>query len=323
MHSPMADADRLIAREVIENGDFRLKLARFVQNKVPLTEVEDVVQATLTDALGAAAPPSGAEAIQRWVYGIARHKIADHFRTVKRGQFSDETPEAQPAPDSGQQRARDLLLWAERELPREANAERTLEWMLREGNGEHLEEIARNEAEPAPRVRQRVSRLRRYFRERWVAQTTTALILALLALGGAYLFRELTPNPEPPKAEHPLPLPEYERLRHRAFRECEADAWSECLRLLDRAMSLDPAGDQRSDVQRRRREAAQALARETTDRERLETPLPLSPTSEPAPEPSSPPRSTGEPTRDVAPKIERPKFVPTPDRDPSDSMGAK
>jgi len=320
MHSPMAEADRLTAREVIENGDFRLKLARFVQNKVPLTEVDDVVQATLTDALGAAAPPSGAEAVQRWVYGIARHKIADHFRIVKRGQFPDEAPEAQPAPDSGQQHARDMLRWAERELPREANAERTFEWMLREGNGEHLEEIAQTEAEPAPRVRQRVSRLRRYFRERWVAQTTTALVLALLALGGSYLFRELTPDPEPPKAEHPAPLPEYERLRHRAFRECEAEAWSECLRLLDMAMSLDPAGDRRSDVQRRRREAAQALARETTHRERLDTPPPLSPTSEPAPEPSSPPRRTGEPTRNFPPKIERPKFVPTPD---SDSMGAK
>ena len=80
------------------------------------------------------------------------------------------------------QSALDLMRWAQKELPAGKENEQTLEWMLREGEGEKLETIAAEANVPAPRVRQRVSRLRRYYKARWAAQT--AAVAALLLCPG-------------------------------------------------------------------------------------------------------------------------------------------
>ena len=165
--------------------------------------------------------------------------------------------------DSAPQSARDLLRWATRELPNGDENARTFEWMLREGAGEKLESIAADERLPAPRVRQRVSRLRKHYRARWAA-ALAALVLVAVAVGLALRKRpreEIAPLPSPlvvpsvPLLPPPAPVPQAtpeERaaeLRRDAFEKCAAGLWQDCVDGLDGARRLDPAGDSAPAVQ--------------------------------------------------------------------------
>jgi RNA polymerase sigma factor (sigma-70 family) len=157
-----------------------LKLAR---RRLPPGEVDDLVQNTLADALGAANAPSEDAEFRRWVQGIARHKIADLYRRRARLPALDAEADAivaDPGPGAGE-----LTQWIERELPQTEGAKATLRWLLRESDGETLDEIARDAALPAPRVRQRVSRLRRHFQTRWLALGAAGLALLI---GAGVLF---------------------------------------------------------------------------------------------------------------------------------------
>lgn len=182
----------------------RREVEAAVRRRVPGSDAEDVVQATLTDVLSAAHLPEDPEEFRRFVFGVARHKVFDHFRRQRRAaEAFDENETAgleQPLSE------RDILRWAEGELP-DSESHKTLQWMLREGDGEKLEQIARDARLPAPRVRQRVWRLRKLLRERWAAELTLAGLVLLLVGFGAIWFaagrdphdvveREL-PRPEP------------------------------------------------------------------------------------------------------------------------------
>jgi RNA polymerase sigma factor (sigma-70 family) len=159
-------------------------LSHFVRARVPLAEVEDIVQSTLAEALASPRTPEEPEEIARWVHGIARHKIADWFRRRRReAPLEASAADAVPSADAPEE-ARDLLRWAERELPYGDEHARTFEWLLREGQGETLEAIAADAHLTAPRVRQRVSRLRRHYRERRALQAVAlaALVAALVLL---------------------------------------------------------------------------------------------------------------------------------------------
>jgi DNA-directed RNA polymerase specialized sigma24 family protein len=199
---------RLVAR--ITDPALAANLSRFVGARIPESDVEDVVQATLSDALQAEAHPETDEDIVRWVYGICRHKVIDWFRKRKR-EIPSDLEENTAAADSAPTSALDLMRWARKELPAGKENEQTLEWMLREGAGEKLENIAAEENVPAPRVRQRVSRLRRYFKAKWAAQA--AAMAALLLVGLAIFFalrgkkEEIAPRPEPSFEPSALPLP--------------------------------------------------------------------------------------------------------------------
>ena len=134
---------------------FRRTLVGIVRKRVPECDVEDIVQATLAEALSPSAPREE-QALQRWLIGVVRHKIADRHRQGRRESFDLPELHVDAAPHSEE----DLVRWAQRELPADGEPHRTLEWMLREGDGEKLESIAESEQVPAPRVRKRVSRLR-------------------------------------------------------------------------------------------------------------------------------------------------------------------
>jgi len=157
----------------------RREVEAAVRRRVRGDEAEDVVQATLADVLSATIVPEAPEEFRRFVFGVARNKVFDHFRRQKRESegLSDDQALAPEPPLS----ARDILRWAEGELP-DSESQSTLEWMLREGDGEKLEHIARDAKLPATRVRKRVSRLRKFLRERWAAELT--LVGLLLLLGG-------------------------------------------------------------------------------------------------------------------------------------------
>jgi DNA-directed RNA polymerase specialized sigma24 family protein len=200
---------RLVAR--ITDPSLASALSRFVRARVPESEVEDIVQATLSDALQAEQHPEQDEDIVRWVWGICRHKVVDWFRRMRREVPRDlEGDDAVPA-ESAPTSALDLMRWAQKELPAGKENEQTLEWMLREGEGEKLETIAAEANVPAPRVRQRVSRLRRYFKARWAAQTAAvaALMLVFLAIFLALRGKkeEIAPRPEPSFEPSSMPTP--------------------------------------------------------------------------------------------------------------------
>src|SRR3954463_15749143 len=144
----------------------RRELEAVVKRRVRGEDAHDVVQAALADVLAAARVPEDAEEFRRFVFAVTRNKVFDHFSRRVR-----EVPEEaghDPAASEEPLSARDMLRWAEGKLP-DPEAEHTLQWMLREGDGEKLEQIARDANLPATRVRQRVSRLRRFLRERWAA----------------------------------------------------------------------------------------------------------------------------------------------------------
>ncbi len=183
----------------------RQALLRYARRRLPAAEVEDLVQNTLTDALVSANAPSDDGEFQRWLHGIARHKIADGYRRRGRLPILDSDVDAK-AGDAFAETA-ELTQWIERELPKTDGANATLHWLLRESDGESLDEIARDAALPAPRVRQRVSRLRRHFHARWLSLGAAGLILLLAA--GLLLRRTRAPSSVPPIArESASPLPQ-------------------------------------------------------------------------------------------------------------------
>ena len=205
-------SDRLVAK--LADPTLTAALSPFVRARVPEPAVEDIVQSTLTEALDAAQHPDEDEDIIRWVHGICRHKVIDWFRRARREvprdlESGEEAPVA--AAESAPQSAMDLLRWAQKELPAGEENEKTLEWMLREGEGEKLETIAAEANVPAPRVRQRVSRLRRYYKARWAAQTAALAALLLIALAIALSLRrrheEVAPAPGPSLVPTTMPTP--------------------------------------------------------------------------------------------------------------------
>jgi RNA polymerase sigma factor (sigma-70 family) len=269
-----------------------------VKRRVRGHDADDVVQAALADVLSAPRVPDDAEEFRRFVFAVTRNKVFDHFRRYQREVAEDEA--AEPAAAEAPFSARDMLRWAEQRLP-DPEAHDTLEWMLREGDGEKLEHIARDANLPAPRVRQRVSRLRRFLRERWAAELMLSVLgLALLAPGALFLYRYLHRSEEVGQRD-PVLLPEPRKspelqgreLRRAALLRCANAEAAECLAGLERARTLDPAGDSAPEVTRARAAAQTQL-------------VPV-PSSTVAPAPSAVP--TVKPAPSAAPKH---SAMPTP-----------
>lgn len=281
---PRRIAEPSLRAEWLADTELRARLERFVRRRLSEDDTLDVVQATVADALASPNAPDDPEGFRRFVFVLARNKVADHFRRLGR-----ETPEAEadelmcgePDPVS----TRDLLRWAELEL-KSSEDKHTLEWMLREADGDKLEHIAEEAELPAPRVRQRVSRLRRYLRSRWAAQLAAAgLAVGCLLLGYAYWARHRGSAPPEIAREPTERLERARNLRKLAFERCAARDFSGCLEHLDEAKKLDPSGDSNLDVQEARRAAAEA---------RRAAPLPsslpqIAPSASPAPSPSEVP----------------------------------
>jgi DNA-directed RNA polymerase specialized sigma24 family protein len=262
-------------------------LGSHVRSRVPAADADDVVQAVLADALIADTAPGEAEALRRWLFGVARHKIADFYRKNRREEVSPDVGDV-AQPSSGRAVGHDLLEWAEQELPPGSEAKRTFEWMLREGEGEKLESIAASEKLPAPRVRKRVSRMREHFRARWAAYVAGIAAAGLAILIAFYLLRkkeEPIARVVPETVPHEIEMARKERQH--ALEDCDRSAWKECLDGLDRAAASDPAGDTDARVASARDAAHKAL-----------TPVPLPspsatvvPTARPIPTPTVVPTS--------------------------------
>lgn len=254
------------SEEPLADPALRQFLLDFVRKRVSPADADDIVQTVLCEALVAKARPAEATELRKYLLGIARHKVADAHRRRAREEVREvlELPEG-PAPVE----EASLLRWAEKQAPATEEAQKTLAWMAREGEGEKLETIAAEEKVPAARVRQRVSRMRRWMKERWLAELAAVAALAVAAL---VLWKFLRRPPEPevmpvpaPDKTAPLPPPEVtplERaraLRAEALKKCDAADHRGCLEGLDEARRLDPAGDLEPAVQQARERAQRAL----------------------------------------------------------------
>src|SRR5262249_38839182 len=141
-----------------------------------------------------------------------------------------------------------------------------------------LEAIAAEDNVPAATVRQRVSRMRRWMKERWAAELAAVALIGLLALLAWWTLRkppeEAHDVPQIPPSitpEPPAPLLRARALRAEALRACERAAWRACLDGLDEARGLDPDGDRDPAVGAARAAAEEGLRKEAP---KDETPAP-------------------------------------------------
>jgi RNA polymerase sigma factor (sigma-70 family) len=253
-------------QSLLAEPGLRRVLEDFVRRRVPASDVDDVVQTVLCDALASAARPTDSEELKKWLLGIARHKVADHHRRAQR-EPAAELPEIEAHPPPVEERS--LARWAEEQAASTREAQKTLAWMAREGEGEKLESIAAEENVPAARVRQRVSRMRRWMKERWMAELAAVAVLSILAVVAWRFLRKPGEVPEarpekleplPPLApEVPLELERARSLRAEAVKRCDREEWQGCLDALDEAARLDPAGDTAKNVTEMRGRATREL----------------------------------------------------------------
>lgn len=248
----------------------RRALSDFVRRRVPASDVDDVVQTVLVDALAAPNAPTDPRELTRWMLGVARHKVADLHRRAHREPPAEHAElEAVPAPIEELELAR----WAEEQAGSSRDAKQTLAWMAREGEGEKLEAIATDEQVPAARVRQRVSRMRRWMKERWLAELAAVAALGIVALVGWWILRrgdrpEANPVPAPSAPivpilpEPPSSLDRARALRADALEKCKREEWAGCLEGLDQARGLDPVGDQEPAIGAARSQARDGLIRD-------------------------------------------------------------
>jgi len=282
------------------------QLQSFVSGRVPSGEVEDVVQTVLCVALGAPKLPAREEDLRRWLFGIARHKIADHHRAASR-QGPVGTPEIGVAPPPYEARA--MVDWAEGAARSEFRSSETLRWMAREGEGEALATIAADENLPPARLRQRVSRLRRALKRRWGRELALAVGAGLLVLLGWMLWTQPNPHPVVRDRSRSTPDPATERgrqMRAGAMRACSEQRWSACLDGLDRAKRLDPAGDRQPAVGTARQQAIEALSEPAPQPPSSTTSSPTATPTDPT-SPSPAPTATSASTTRPVPKRLSPK----------------
>src|SRR5262245_52599613 len=89
-------------------------LRRYVAPRVPPSDVDDVIQATLLDAVASARAPDEDADIRHWLIAIARHKVADAHRARVRAR-RDQVMEEPTCTSSVEALA--IAEWAVRQIP--------------------------------------------------------------------------------------------------------------------------------------------------------------------------------------------------------------
>jgi DNA-directed RNA polymerase specialized sigma24 family protein len=232
--------------------DLRRSLVLFARKRLPNGDAEDVVQDTLTDALAATQAPEDPLELRKWVFGIARRRVADHVAGMPRGQAMAQDSDATVLP-SGEVDAVDLVRWARSEVEGNPEDLRTLGWIVREGLfGDKLASMAKESGLPHALVRQRVSRLRRLLRQRWATQAGIAAVL-LLALGWwGFGSGPTTERADPDDVVAASPAHRATSLREEAEAACRVRDWYACTQYLDEAKVQDPDGERSERVVRMR-----------------------------------------------------------------------
>lgn len=175
--------------DYIANPATRSSLHAYVRRRGLADSADDLVQTVLCDALAVEAVPERNSELPRWLTGIARNKVVDERRRRSRWKRADlpEDTEAQPRSTE----ARDLLQRIAREVV-EPEERRALDWLVREHEGDSLYLIALDQALEPSTLRQRICRLRKSLRARYVVA-----LLAVLGLGGAWAALPAAPHSTP------------------------------------------------------------------------------------------------------------------------------
>ena len=175
--------------DYIANPATRSSLHAYVRRRGLGDSADDLVQTVLCDALAVEAVPERNSELPRWLTGIARNKVVDERRRRSRWKRADLPEEAAAPPRSTE--ARDLLQRIAREVV-EPEERRALDWLVREHEGDSLYLIALDQALEPSTLRQRICRLRKSLRARYVVA-----LLALLGLGGAWAALPAAPELSP------------------------------------------------------------------------------------------------------------------------------
>ena len=303
------------AADSLADPSLRDAIVAFVRRRVPMRDVDDVVQTVLCDALATPDRPTDPGELRRWILGVARHKVVDHHRRTQR-EPSLDLPEIPAGPPPVEER--ELVRWAEKQAGPVGDAQKTLDWMAREGEGEKLESIAAEERVPATRIRQRVSRMRRWMKDQWLAELAAVAALAGVTIVVWWLYRDAEQArvmpPEPAISSEPeTPAMRAGALRREAVAACDRRAWRDCLEGLDRAKAIDSVGDETPSVR-----AARSLAE---DNLRHEAPAPTSSSAPRAPDDAKPqlPGPTSKEDSSQPSKPEAPILKSTPKASPISS----
>jgi DNA-directed RNA polymerase specialized sigma24 family protein len=254
-------------------ASIRLVLRR---NGVPDADVPDLVQQVLLQAQSSEATPAEEPDRTRYIHAIARNVAG-----VRRGELAanlqieplagdDELANAyEPAADHGSRQLAQKVL-----AEVDAHASQGLDWLLRaKVDGEPLPAIAASEGVPVDRVRQRVARLRRRMQSVAVALGTLATIVLLATFMKRWRLHDHATDigPDYAKSETPptpTPVEQAALLRRQAQRELVAGDATGCLRDLDEARTLDPAGDKVPETARARNDALLMLQPKDLDLKR-------------------------------------------------------
>jgi DNA-directed RNA polymerase specialized sigma24 family protein len=221
--------------------------------RIPDSELDDACQVVLLRAHKSERVPPQDPERTRYIHGIARN-VAREYKAVER-----ERPEIVPFDDDDHALAVEPAGHETADLVRKlhdqaaAHDAKGTEWMVRaKAYGEKEVDIARQEGVPPARVRKRIGRLLGKMRERSHALAAIGVLVVIAVAALRWATRDTQEAAPAPNAPHALPsagaspdrAPDRARmLRERALEECDAGRGAECLRLLDQARAVDPAGD--------------------------------------------------------------------------------
>jgi len=172
--------------DYIQSPTTRSSLHAYVRRRGLGDSADDVVQTVLCDALTVEAVPERCSELPRFVTALARNKVIDEQRRRARWKRAD-LPEDLEAPRSTE--ARDLLRRIAEEVT-EPEERRALDWLVREHQGDSLYLMALEQALEPATLRQRICRLRKSLRARYLAPLVVAL-----GLGAAFASRQTVQGP--------------------------------------------------------------------------------------------------------------------------------
>lgn len=163
--------------DYIQSPTTRASLHAYVRRRGLADSADDLVQTVLCDALTASAVPERNSELPRFVTGIARNKVVDEQRRRARWKRA-ELPEDIATPTS--EEARDLLRRIAKDVV-EPEERRALAWLVREHQGDSLYLLALEQSLEPSTLRQRICRLRKSLRARYLGP-----LLLLLGLAAGY-----------------------------------------------------------------------------------------------------------------------------------------
>jgi hypothetical protein len=251
---------------LIRDRQLRRELLSFHHHHAPYGETEDALQDTYEAVLRSRHLPTELEKQRQYIFGIARFAARRPYRIAKRQPPREDgaNPDAIVAQAAPNDPEGGLMIQKIRaSLPEKFLV--TFTWLARHhGYGETIRSIADKERVDYHVVCKRITTLRRWIIAANIAVVVVGVLLARHFLWGeppvAHQEPQTVSSAEPAgSAEMVARMKKAQALREQAFSDCAHFLHDTCLRGLDEAQKLDPAGDEDPMVQDWRKRATDAL----------------------------------------------------------------